>query len=87
MSIRSYFKSVSSFPTSEENGCGAVATRDANRSVQQALDEPRSQQPPSKQLKHTSSSDDQRAKLGSMLQKMETLLLKENSVLSFQHSE
>ena len=62
------------FPTSEENGCGAVVTREANRSV-------------SKELKHTFSSDDQHAKLGSMLQKMETLLLKENSVLCFQHSE
>ena len=66
---------------------GAVATREANRSVQRVLDEPSSQQPPAKQLKHTFTSDDQRAKLGIMLRKTETLLLKENSVLSFQHSE
>ena len=76
-----------SFILYEENGCGALDTREANRSVQSVLDEPRSQQPPSKQLKHTFSSDDQRAKLGSMLRKTEMLLLKENSVLSFQHSE
>ena len=64
MSIRSYFKSVSSFPTSEETRIGAVATRETNRSVQRVFDEQRSKQPPSRQLIYTFSADDQCAKVG-----------------------
>ena len=62
--MRSYFKSVSSFPTSEETKIGAVATRETNRSVQRVFDEPRSQQPPSRQLRYTFSTDGQCAKAG-----------------------
>ena len=64
MSIRSYFKSVSSLSTSEETRIGAVATRETNRSMQRVFDEPRSQQPPSRQLRYTFSTDDQCAKVG-----------------------
>ena len=39
MSIQLYFKPVSSLPTPEETGIGAVATKEANKAVQRVHDE------------------------------------------------
>ena len=38
MSIKSYFKPVSSLPMSEETRVGAFTTREANRSMQRVLE-------------------------------------------------
>ena len=60
----SNFKPVSSLPTPEETGIGAVATKEANKAVQRVLNKQRCQQPPSKRRRYTTFSDKQRAKVG-----------------------
>ena len=39
MSIRLYFKPVSSLPTPEETGIGTVATKEANKAIQRVRKE------------------------------------------------
>ena len=79
MSIRLYFKPVSSLPTPDKMGISTIATKEANKAIQRVLHEQRSEQPPSKQCKCTPFSDVQRAKIGNMPPKTATLLLLENS--------
>ena len=57
MSIRLYFKPVSSLHTPDETEISTAATKEANKAIQRVLDEQRSEQPPSKQRKYTTFSD------------------------------
>ena len=64
MSLRRYFKPISTLPTPEETGISAVATKEANKAVKRVLDEDKSEKPPLKLRKYTTLSDEQRAKVG-----------------------
>ena len=64
MSIRLYFKPVSSLPTLKETGISAVAIKEAHKAMQRVLVEQRSQQLSPKRRKYTTFSDAQCAKVG-----------------------
>ena len=61
MSLLHYFKPISTLPTPEETGIGEAATKQANKAVQRVLE---SEEPPPKQRKYTTYSDEQRAEVG-----------------------